>query len=98
MCLAFLHAILELLLLGPTRPRPFKLFFLFWLNGEWPIRTELTIRHFCLQFVQTIDEPVFRVDVKQRAHDPDEPLERFSTECHKTKTKVITLANHKKHK
>lgn len=64
MCLAFVTAILELWL-GPSRLRPFKLFFLFWLNGEWPIRTELTIRHFCLQFAQTIDKPVFRVNAKQ---------------------------------
>ena len=33
-----------------------KLFFL--VHGKWPNRTELTIRHFCLPFVQTVDEPV----------------------------------------
>ena len=27
-----------------------------------------------------------------------EPLERFSLDCRKTKTKVITLANHKGHR
>ena len=27
-------------------------------NDEWPIRTRLAIRDFCLSFAQTVDEPV----------------------------------------
>ena len=39
--------------------------FFFWLSGTWPISTVFTIRHFCLPFEQTVDEPDTQCKCKQ---------------------------------